>query len=236
MDSAALFDSDTRPRLSFATRMGPLVCRREVVAAAADTVGPPAPFGGLGHHHRVPTSPRRPPPAPGGGHRPIQLPILVPFGQRIMGIQVVRTRRPLVLVTPDIDATVDVGTRVLALREQTFDDGRRALRFGTSNIKICGDDGIAPRAGCPRYLLSRWAYAATELGDSMAARAHMGQGRGGCGCQQRSTPGLSSTTSGCGAAGDPFGVRPRNAPQTRALMASTAADAPGGRHASLSQS
>ena len=59
--------------------------RGEAVPAAADTVDPPAPFGGLGHHQRFPPSPRRPPPAPVHGHRPIQLPILVQFGQRIIG-------------------------------------------------------------------------------------------------------------------------------------------------------
>jgi len=42
----------------------------------------------------------------------------------------------LVLTVADIDATVAFYERVLGMEAQTFDDGRRALRFGEQKINL----------------------------------------------------------------------------------------------------
>lgn len=42
----------------------------------------------------------------------------------------------LVLTVADIDATVDFYTRVLGMEVVTFNEGRKALRFGTSKINL----------------------------------------------------------------------------------------------------
>ncbi|HEU5160659.1 MAG TPA: VOC family protein [Streptosporangiaceae bacterium] len=42
----------------------------------------------------------------------------------------------IVLTVADVAATVDFYTRVLGMRAVTFDDGRRALRFGAQKINL----------------------------------------------------------------------------------------------------
>ena len=42
----------------------------------------------------------------------------------------------LVLTVADVEATVDFYTRVLGMRAETFDGGRRALVFGRQKINL----------------------------------------------------------------------------------------------------
>ena len=56
----------------------------------------------------------------------------------------------LVLTVTDIDASIAFYTRVLGMREATFGDGRRALRFGRSkiNLHLAGQE-FEPKAARP---------------------------------------------------------------------------------------